>query len=116
MYSKRDWVTITISPPPYSGNNLFKFHTDLNYFRKVLRHTSKHFILVPEFDKMDRLHYHGVIRIDDKIKWYKSSKRKLELCGHTKIKLLTSFEDHLGWLLYIHKDWDINRGIFETRI
>ncbi len=112
-YPLRNWFAVTISPPLYLGNQKYKYREDMKYIRKIMKHTSKHYLFVPEFDAMDRLHYHGTVRVDDKVKWYKSTKRKFNNIGFSKIKLINDFYSHLRWNLYIHKDWWLNRQLFK---
>ncbi len=111
-YSNKNYFAITISPPPYGGNSYFKYIGDQKYFQKILQKCSKHYLFIPEFDNVDRLHYHGIIRVDNKYTWYRASKRKFNNVGFVNIKLIKNFKEHLRWLLYIKKDWGLNRPHF----
>ncbi len=110
-YASAKWFAITISPPPYYGNQFYKQEEDQKYFKRILKRASKHYLILPEFDKYDRLHYHGLIRVDNKYTWYKSSMNKFKNVGFVKIERLTSFRRHLGWLMYMKKEWFINRPL-----
>jgi len=107
-YKDKAWFAVTISPQPFTGNTYYKYVNDLIYLKQIFKRSSMHYVFWPEFDKSDRLHYHGVVRVDNKHEWYKSTKRKLRIIGFTKIDLLKSFKDHLRWILYCKKDWGIN--------
>ncbi len=107
-YSKRNWYAITISPPPYGGNQYYKEFEDYKYFKKILKRTSEHSVFFTEWDNLDRMHYHGLIRIDNKIKWYRCSRRKFSNVGFVNIKLIKNFTEHLRWLNYIKKDQWLN--------
>ncbi len=113
-YKSKKYFAITISPPPYNGNEYFKEYEDRKSFKRYLKQCSKHYLFISEWDNNDRLHYHGIIRIDDKYKWYHSSKRKFKIIGFTKIKLIKNFTEHLRWLCYMKKDCWINESTSDS--
>lgn len=51
-----------------------------------------------------RLHYHGIIEIDDLIKFHKTKYRIDKHIGFVKIDKLNTFIDKLKWLYYCKKD------------
>ncbi len=112
-YRLKQWFAITISPPPYAGNQFYKMFEDQKYFKLILKRASNHYIFWPEFDKMDRLHYHGIIRIDNQYSWYKSARRKFSNVGYTHIKKLHNFTEHLRWLMYCTKEWFKNKPMID---
>ncbi len=117
MYLNNNWYAVTISPRPYIGNQVFKYRDDSKYIKKnVCKNMSKHYIFYPEFDKADRLHYHGIIRIDDKCKWYKQRRRRMQTLGFMNLSKIKSFTEHLRYLLYCKKDWHINQRVFKKPI
>lgn len=110
-------IALTISPKPRFGSALFHFYSDKDQIRKALNKCSDRYILYPEFDDGDRLHYHGCVIIKDPIKWYKSVKRDLQaFVGYIKTKRIKTHKLHVGWLLYSSKDWGYNQQIFEDPI
>ncbi len=108
-YNCANWFAITISPPPYYGNQFYKNEEDQKYFKRILKRASNHYLILPEWDVSDRLHYHGIIRVDNQYTWYKSSRSKFRNVGFVKLERITSFKRHLGWLMYMKKEWYINR-------
>lgn len=106
------YYAVTISLAPYSGNVLFKYIKDKVYIRDTLKHVTKHYIFYPEFDDNGRYHLHGIMRIDDMVKWYKRAKRQIEVMGFIKIEKLMTFKDHLQYLNYCKKNWHENSELF----
>lgn len=110
---------ITVSPKYraqfYRNYDLYK--QDLHIIYNLLQTCSKHFRIVPEFafneDTLEhRLHYHGIIRIDDFIAFTKKSiKKKLQQIGFIKLDKLKTFKDLLNYNIYMHKDLDTTRSI-----
>ncbi len=109
----RNFLAITISPKITNGSVFYKYDQDAHWLQRSLRRCSKHFTIWPEFDKNDRLHYHGIIRIDDKTKWYKSTRRKMQLMGFCKFDHLKDFTNYLTWLQYCKKDYYKNVDMFK---
>ena len=56
--------------------------------------------MYPELNKNGNIHYHGIIHVTDKVKWYKSVLPQFKYNGFVLIK---SHPDQ-GWLDYINKD------------
>ncbi len=106
-----NYYLLTISPPYYVGNLLYKYSDDFFYL-KFLKRSCDRYLIYPEHDDNDRLHYHGIIHIKDHYKWYKSTKRKLSVMGHIKVQKLKLFSDLLKASLYCSKDWSLNNTIY----
>lgn len=101
--SKTNLYAITISPP-YSPEHIKHLHCQYTYeIRRWCNKFSKHYMMYPEFDDETRLHYHGVIRVEDWIKFHKTRLTFQRTVGFVKIKPLTTFRRHLGWLMYCQK-------------
>lgn len=96
---------ITVSPPPSRMNPKFKYNDDKYYLERWMNSFSGHWILYPEFSKDSRLHYHGVVRVDDKIKLHKTKYRTSKTIGFVKLDKLNSYQDHLRWLCYCQKEY-----------
>ena len=108
---------ITISPPykPYNSP-LFLYQGDKPLIRKRLNLFSNYYNLYPELDEKNRLHYHGIIKIKDMIK-YRHVKYKLDReLGYIKINKFQTFQDKLRYLLYSMKQWPENQHYFKTPI
>lgn len=56
--------------------------------------------MYPELNHNGRIHFHGVIHIYDKVKWYKQCLPKLKFYGMVCIKPYPDFK----WMEYIQKD------------
>lgn len=110
-------VFITVSPPLRSIRDQSSiYQDDLLYLAKV-RLCSKHYVIYPEFDSSGRLHYHGIMRIDDKIKWYKSVLPMLRKClGFVCIKQINTIKDKINIILYITKDWSVTKEILYLEV
>lgn len=105
LYGEKCLVALTISPRLRLGDTCIQFNQDRFVIRKLLNRCTDHYMMWPELDRTYRLHYHGVVLIKDKYKWFKSCKKSLEMnLGYIKLSVITSFEDHLKWLLYSKKD------------
>lgn len=107
-------VFLTVSPPLRAiSNQRMLFDDDLFYLSKI-KLCSKRFIIYPEFDVAGRLHYHAIINIHDKVKWYKAIlptfRRMLGFCD---VKVIKTFLDKLRVLNYIRKDWYITSNVLK---
>lgn len=117
LYENRCLIALTISPRPRLGDTTFHYDQDRFLIRKILNRCTDHYLIYPELDKNYRLHYHGVVFIKDKIKWFKSSKKTLEVhFGFIKVEVIPTFERHFGWIQYMRKDWWYCQEILETPI
>lgn len=117
MDYRKKLFSITISPRHRRGSDLFLYSGDKYIIRKLLNMCTDYYLIYPELDDSDRLHYHGIILVKDPIKWYRSVKRRLGYSmGFLKMSLLKTFQDRLKWMLYMKKDWSINEEVFESPI
>lgn len=97
---------ITISPPPRPQlSPKFAYGDDKYRLERWLNSFSGHWILYPEFSRDSRLHYHGVVRVDDKIKLHKTKFRICRQIGFVKLDYLKTKVDHLRWLIYCQKEY-----------
>lgn len=110
---KRDIKTIAITWAP---NNTFHtndpkigFSMAVQILKKI-RTVSKEFTLYPELGVSgSNIHFHGVIKLHDEIKWYKSVLPILKRNGFIKIK--AKYND--GWLEYCTKDWEVFKNVLD---
>lgn len=106
-YRKTRIYAITISPPIYRGRQEYIYEEHSVLIRRHLNKFSSYYLLYPEFSQDARLHYHGVIRIKDFIKYGKTKHMLDRQVGYTNIKHLLSHIDHLRWLMYCKKEYTI---------
>lgn len=77
---------------------------------KKLRLVSKEFTLYPEIGNGgSNIHFHGIIKLNDKVKWFKSVLPIFKRNGFVKIKPIKND----GWYEYIIKEWDIMKQILD---
>lgn len=113
-------TAITISPPDRTNKytrieDIYRM--DRYTLNKRMRTCSKYFMLYPEVDLQGRLHYHGVIKINDPIKWYKSVLPYIKATlGFVLLKPLNTTKDMLKWNIYSSKSWPAMRDIFKLPI
>lgn len=97
---------ITISPPPRATiSPKYAYDNDYHILVRWLNAFSGHWLLYPEFSKDSRLHYHGVVRVDDKIKLHKTRYKINRTVGFVKLDKLRTFNDHLRWIIYCQKEY-----------
>lgn len=107
---------ITISPPYRAERPQSLYEQDRYIICKYLNQCSKYYCLYPEFSKDSRLHYHGIIRLDDPIKWYKNKHVIDKVLGWTKLIEIKSFKEHIRSLIYSQKNWASTRYLLEEPI
>lgn len=96
-----------------SPRDLYK--EDTIYIRRQLNKFSNLYIIYPEFDNTERLHYHGIITITDNVKFHKTN-YLLGKLGFTKWIKIKSNKENLRSTIYSMKDWALNRHIFDKPI
>jgi len=122
-----DLVALTISPPTSYLTPSFNYNDEIIYIVKTIRRFSKHYIIYPELDESARLHYHGIIRIDDEIKYYKSGITNLRRLprhitnqnvvkqSYICVKPLKDIVNHIKWMYYIRKNWELTKEILKLK-
>ncbi len=85
---------------------------DKGIVMKWLNRFSDHYIIVPEFTDNGRLHYHGTVKINDLVKFYRSKYRIDKELGFVKIDKLIGFKNHLTWTIYIYKNYGIIKDVY----
>lgn len=106
-------MAITISPPKRACNKeQFLYHGDEYIIRRYLNKISDYYIIYPEYSKESRLHYHGVIKIKDWIKYHKQIHRLLQgHLGFIKIDPIKTHKDNMVWNIYMSKLWGITKHV-----
>lgn len=95
---------LTVSPRYRNEDPLRLFDRDRYDLRKILNHFSNHYILYPEYDKSQRLHYHGIIYVTNRMRMIKD-KHRIDLIGFCKFDQIDNFTQHLRSLTYSMKEW-----------
>lgn len=112
MDFRKKFYALTLSPPYSTRSIKYDYYQYLSQLKRSLNLVSQHYIIFPEISAQGRLHYHGVVRLDDPIKWFRQSKRRLERnIGFMKFDPIKSHLDHLRWLVYINKHWYITKEV-----
>lgn len=96
--------SITISPPTVFCSVRHRLRILHDVIDPILRRIATSYILYPEFDSNKRLHFHGLLRGYDDIK-YHLTKWKLDKIGFTKVDILKSQKDRLRFICYCQKEW-----------
>lgn len=115
--------SLTISPP-YRRTTLRGLRNPLKHLyiedtitiQCILSYNKiKGYMIFPELDPKGRLHYHGIITMspNQKVRWFKHAKPKLENIGFVDMKPLETYIDRIRWGLYIRKEWYLTQKILE---
>lgn len=95
-------LAFTWAPNPkiFGGINPIYQHNDC---MPLIRNMSKccEYKIYPELTTQGNIHYHGIIDVFDKVKWFKSVLPKLKYNGHVLIKEIFDYDK---WNDYISKD------------
>lgn len=112
-------LAFTISPPDRVTryNHIRAIYLDdKRFLNNKLRQCCSKYILYPELDIKGRLHYHGMICINDPIKWRKSVYDTIRYnLGYCHVKKLNNFKEILRWLMYCQKEYAITWQVLEER-
>lgn len=109
------FFALTVSPPYRSKMSpKYLYSEDKYVLERWLNKFSRHWILYPEFSKDSRLHYHGVVRVDDKIKLHKTRHQMVKKIGFIKLDKLATPRDHLRWVIYCQKEYADTRRLAEV--
>lgn len=109
------YYSLTISPRYYKFNPRRLLKVQKEEIIRQLNKCSSYYCLYPEFDDVSRLHYHGVIKIKDMVKWH-HIKYKVDKVGFAKLKKMKGHKEHLRWLVYSMKNWPVNKKYFKQPI
>lgn len=105
MASHKYFITVS---PPYDKSNSTNSALHKYYTQRIQLHFnkfSKHYMFYPEYSENSRLHYHGIVKIDDLCKFHHIRKQMTKELGIIDIQLIKSFEEHLRSLTYSMKNW-----------
>lgn len=109
-------IALTISPPqrqigrdqPYKTLGDM-YNIDRATIRSCMERASEEYTIYPEFDLAGRLHYHGIVRIINKVQWYKITCPTLKRLGFICVKPKPDDK----WKAYIEKEWEITRQVLK---
>jgi hypothetical protein len=97
-------LALTISPAT-TFKTAYELRTLLNRWRRCFRKLKSQFWLHPEIADGNRLHFHGVYFLGDRIS-FEEDKSFLEQYGFIKIKPITDLKK---WKTYCYKEWRVTR-------
>lgn len=101
-------LTITFSDVPHNMSAKAQFKNTYKVVLKILEESTEYSIYPEWRTTNNSIHYHGTIKIKDKIKWHKSTYRKLSRLGFIKIKKVDELK---GWLKYCEKEKEVAESI-----
>lgn len=107
--SERSGKLLAFTWSPSDNFNVYKKQTE-QYFNVspqlsgILKYATWYWI-IPEFNLRQRIHYHGVIKIIDPIKWGKSTYHKLYREGMLRLKPI---DNMIKWTCYCMKELEQN--------
>lgn len=111
--SKTGLYFITISPKYRLQDPLLLFHDDIRFLRPQFNKFSNHYIIYPEFSDQSRLHYHGIIYINNTLKYNKSKWRIDVHLGFMYCRYINDHKENIKSILYSSKQWGINKSYFK---
>lgn len=101
-------LALTLSPILRKGNPLQIFRLDCIDTLCALIKCCSDVVIYPEFAENGRLHYHGVLYVNDLVKWYKSV---LPTLNHKGFVLIKSKNIDAKWSEYCSKNWEITKNV-----
>lgn len=116
-YEEKGCLALTITLNPKYLSDDVSLHQALfitkNKLIRILKRSCK-FLMVAELGEVTgQLHYHGVIKVTDPIKYRKSTLRQLRRqLGHIVVKPVKQIE---VWRKYYEKDMKITEAVFERK-
>ena len=89
--------------------NRIIFNDDSEIIVRALNRCSNEYVVYPESDDTGRLHYHGLITLNNKTNWTRTTLPKLKTLGFICAK--TKVND--GWSEYCTKNWNYTKTVLE---
>lgn len=108
-------IFVTISPPPRTGRIPHLYLDDTLHIRLSLKGV-KRWIIYPELDKKDRLHYHGIVSMSDHeyVTFYRRSRPMLEKLGFIQTSKIENLTENLRTILYCQKQWGYMKDLLQV--
>jgi len=80
-----------------------------------------HYIIYPELSDAGRLHYHGIIKVNEtqKVRLFKHALSKFKSIGMVDLQMIKIGEynyNKLRWLMYCKKNWQFTHRVLEIEI
>lgn len=110
-----DPIAFTWAPDPRTFRGYNKPIRQLIVAADILRGLRRcsTFILYPELTLAGHLHFHGIVKVEDRIKWYRQVLPNIKLHGFVCIKEITNYQ---GWIEYCSKDQEHMTKILKVDI
>lgn len=99
-------IFVTISPPQRKGRIPHLYLDDIVCIVCAMKGIRR-WIIYPELDKKDRLHYHGIINLTDHeyVTFYRKCRPMLEKIGYIQTSRIENFAENLRTVIYCRKQW-----------
>lgn len=107
---------VTITPKYRLRSPMELYYSDMRMIRVKLNKFSDHYCLYPEFSVTSRLHYHGIIKIKDLIKFHRIKYQIDRDIGFSKFDKLKTKKDLFCTLIYSMKEWPMTREYLKQPI
>jgi len=93
-----------------------QYDEDKSQIKSILSYNKIYtYIIFPELDEKGRLHYHGILDLNNTCytRFHKHAIHKLRQLGFVDISVLKSFENNLRYCIYMMKDWGNTKVILD---
>lgn len=97
--------TITLKPTLYRFEPEEQYDRTISHLIVTLKLLSNNFSLVAELTQNMNIHFHGIIELHHKKKWY-TTFRQSDIFGFTSCREVTNMQ---GWVDYISKELAITK-------
>lgn len=102
MRNGTDQIALTLTYKTHESiNPLIQFQTTIYQVVRLLRKACSKFEIYPECHDNGDIHYHCILTIKDKVKWFKQCLPTFKRNGHVKVKLIFDYD---VWEEYCNKD------------
>lgn len=113
MEPSPDLLALTLTYKAHSGADpVWQFKTTKEDLSSLLNSCATDWKMYPELTTDGNLHYHGILAIRDKVKWYKKVLPTFKRNGFVKLKKVFDLDE---WIAYCRKDLKLMKKILEYR-
>lgn len=79
---------------------------------EVMKPCTDYHSIFPEISPKGKLHFHGIVRITDMYKWFRTVVPLINDIGFNRVTKLDTPKEMITWSLYCRKDWHKNKEYF----